>query len=139
MTTGRPVVARPTVVAAARTAAAVVLMAATAALIGVQLDNAVLTALNGDRLTGDERLGDLTPGALYNSPHGLARDPHGGGGLLVTQPLSVHQADGLELVEGDHELFELLCGDASGQKVDRGNAPTQRLIRGRGMATLLRF
>ena len=67
----------------------------------------VLAAADEDGLAIDQRLGDLGTAALEHAAHGLARDAHGLGSLLVAEGLEVDEANGLELVDGQLELLEL--------------------------------
>ena len=67
----------------------------------------VLAAADEDRLAAHQSLGDLGAAALEHAAHGLARNAHGLGGLLVAEGLKVYEANGLEFVDGQLKLFEL--------------------------------
>jgi hypothetical protein len=58
---------------------------------------------------------------LQDAPEGGPGYAHALGRLLLVEPLAVSQADGLELVEGELDLFELEAWNAGGlEERDRG-------------------
>jgi hypothetical protein len=57
--------------------------------------HAILTTADDDRLAADEGVRHLASSALENASHGLSRDAHHLGRLLVTQALEINETYGL--------------------------------------------
>jgi hypothetical protein len=62
--------------------------------------------LDFERLTLDERLGNLAARDFDDPSERRAGNPHPFRSLILVEPLEVSQSDGLELIESHHHHFE---------------------------------
>jgi hypothetical protein len=75
--------------------------------------------LDAEGLSADERLGDLSPGALDDPTERRARNVHARRRRVVVQAIEVGQAQGLELVECHFDHVDL-AGASAGRSEDGG-------------------
>jgi hypothetical protein len=76
--------------------------------------HAVLAPADEDGFATDQSFGDLGVAALEHAADGLARDAHRLGGLRMAEPFEVDEADRLQLVDRELQVFEFASGDAGG-------------------------
>ena len=70
--------------------------------------------LDLEGLAVDEGIGHLAAGGYDDAGEGGAGDLHAVGGRLLVFAVEVGEAQGFDLVEAEHDEFELAGGDAGG-------------------------